>query len=426
MEHIMAVLTDKQETFLGPIGITGMSAHRASLARIMGIYLDRHRTVQEGFISNHAVQFGKRPLGVGGICFSLLAACLLAFLAFRSLSDVFQLFQADQRMGVSNDDAFGNDMIGVGFQPSLSPAHRHKATGSGTSAFLLQTLSQSCIMVRFGHNFLSRMKGLLSPGGSSNRQVADPDIHTGDTCMAFGCWVSYLDLKGDQQVEVLLGLVIPELGRTDMSALVDERNMFGIPRIGHNHAPIQGQDTYLLVTLEAVVMSKLIGQGGIYVLGRLIESLIEFLGQPSFTCSVVLLDLCPQRLVGGPHLAGDRAGHLCGDVVASAYLIVGPLLQAHLVAHLIVLKGIAADIVQAVAIGQLRVAQGRELGWVRMQFEFGCQCCFHHLDVVSYLMKVVKRQRYPSPVPLPPNKERRIAPQVSRPGLPAAELMNTT
>ena len=109
----MAVLTDKQETFLGPIGITGMSAHRASLARIMGIYLDRHRTVQEGFISNHAVQFGKRPLGVGGICFSLLAACFLAFLAFRSLSDVFQLFQADQHMGVSSDDAFGNDMIGV-------------------------------------------------------------------------------------------------------------------------------------------------------------------------------------------------------------------------------------------------------------------------------------------------------------------------
>ena len=52
-----------------------------------------------------------------------------------SLSDVCQIFQTDQTVGVPGHDAFGDHMIGVLLQPSLSSADRPKATGCRTSAF---------------------------------------------------------------------------------------------------------------------------------------------------------------------------------------------------------------------------------------------------------------------------------------------------
>jgi hypothetical protein len=38
----MTVLTDEQQAFTGPVGITGMPTHRAGFACIVGIHLDRH------------------------------------------------------------------------------------------------------------------------------------------------------------------------------------------------------------------------------------------------------------------------------------------------------------------------------------------------------------------------------------------------
>ncbi len=112
MEMIVAVLTDKQEPFVGAIGITGMSKHRADEATVVGIYLDCHTLMQEGFIGDHGVQFSKGPLGIGGIGLSLLPARLLAFTPFRPFSDVLQVFQSNQTVWVLGDDAFGDDMIG--------------------------------------------------------------------------------------------------------------------------------------------------------------------------------------------------------------------------------------------------------------------------------------------------------------------------
>ncbi len=57
----MTVLTDEEQARLRTIGITGMSTHRASLARIVGVYLDGHACVQEGFVGNHALQ--QRKIG---------------------------------------------------------------------------------------------------------------------------------------------------------------------------------------------------------------------------------------------------------------------------------------------------------------------------------------------------------------------------
>src|SRR5713226_899445 len=150
MEDIVTVLAHEQESFVGTIGISSMPTHRARLARVVGINLDGHRSMQEGFIGNHALQFGKGPSGIGSVGLSLLFARLFAMLAPRALADVCQVLQPDQRMGISSDDALGDHMIGVGFQPSLSSTDDDGSSGSGTSAFLSQTLSQSRVMICFG------------------------------------------------------------------------------------------------------------------------------------------------------------------------------------------------------------------------------------------------------------------------------------
>ena len=105
MERIMTVLTDKEQTFLGSVLITGMSTHGARLARVVGIYLDGHRTVQEGFVGEHGLQFSKRPLGGGRIGLPLFLGRFLALLAFGTLADVCQVFQSNQTVWVSGHDA---------------------------------------------------------------------------------------------------------------------------------------------------------------------------------------------------------------------------------------------------------------------------------------------------------------------------------
>src|SRR6202162_2772950 len=188
-----------------------MSAHGASLARIVGVYLDSHRTVQERFVSNHAVQFSKRPFGVDSIGTPLLLRRFLAMLAPGSFSDVCQVLQSNEAVGMSGHDAFGDHVIGILLQPSLSPANHHQTTGSRASAFLLQTLSQSRVVVGLENDPLPRMERTISPGRSSYRQVTYTDIHTSYTRMCFRCGVCSLYFKGDQQIELFLGFVVPQL-----------------------------------------------------------------------------------------------------------------------------------------------------------------------------------------------------------------------
>src|SRR5438128_12464300 len=172
MEGIMAILTEKQQTFTRTVLITGISTHRASLAGVMGIHLDGHRPMQEGFVGDHGLQLSKRPLGVASVRFALRACSFLALLAFGTLTDICQVFQSNQTVWVSGHDALGDHMIGVLLQPSLSSADRHKTACCRASAFFLKTLSQSRRVVGFGNNLLPRMEGLLSSCGAAHRQVA--------------------------------------------------------------------------------------------------------------------------------------------------------------------------------------------------------------------------------------------------------------
>ena len=393
----MTHLTDKRETLLGAVGISGMSTHRAGLARVVGVYLDRHRAMQEGFIGKHAVQLGKAPFGIRRIGTPLLLTRLFASLAFGSLTNVRQVFQADQAVGVSVNDAFGNDMIGILLQPSLSPSDSHQTAGRGTSAFLLQTLSQSCIMVGFGNQASSRMKSRMSRGIAGHGQVTHAHIYPNHARLPFWHRVGDVSLQGDQQVELLVGFVVAELGGSDPCALLYLGHVVVVASIGQDDPSGQCQDAHPVVRLEAVVMPQLIGQRRGDVLGRTVQSLVAFLRQPCTAVGSVLLGARPEHLVGGSYLSGDRAGHLRRYLETGAYLAVGAVLQPDLVTHLAMLKRIATDVVQRVAIGQLGLPQGLELLRRGLQLEFGDNGLLHRTSVPSFTGSVKRQElmKYP-------------------------------
>src|SRR3989454_6479726 len=240
MEGIVAMLTDEQQPVIWPIGIRGMSTHRARFAGVVCLYLNGHRSVQDRFIGQHALQFSKRPFRVGGIGLALRYARLLAMLAAGSFANVCQVFQTNDALGVRIHDAFGNDMIGVLLQPSLPSTDIDESPRCGTGAFLLQPLSQSCVMVRFGHHTFASVEGTLSLGGRGHSQIAYTYVYTHDGGVRFWCGFCSLNLKGDEQIELLVRLVIPELSCPDMSTILDKRHVFAIARIGKDHTPIQG------------------------------------------------------------------------------------------------------------------------------------------------------------------------------------------
>jgi hypothetical protein len=179
----MTVLADEHQALLGAIGIRGIPTHRARLARVVRVYFDRHRAMQEGFIGNHALQLGKSPLRVSRIRLSLLLRSFLAFLASGAFADICQVLQAEQAMGVPINDASSDHVIGILLQPSLSSTHDNGSSCSRASAFLVQMLPQSHIMVSFGYDTFARMKGMIPSGSSSDRQVAYSYIHTYHTRM---------------------------------------------------------------------------------------------------------------------------------------------------------------------------------------------------------------------------------------------------
>jgi hypothetical protein len=403
----MTVLTDKRETLVGAVGLGGMPTPGTCLAGIAGIHLDRHRAMHDGFVSEHAVQFGKGPPRVGSIGLALILRGVLPASAPRSLADVSQVFQPDEGMGVSGHDAGRDHMIGVGFQPSLSPAHRHQAAGRGASAFLLQTLSQSRVMVGGGDQALAGMEGRLSLRVAGHGQVADTHIYPDHARLRFGRRICHLRLKRNQQVKLLLGSVIPELGRPDGGTSLDQGHVVMVAGIRQHHAPGKRQDADAAVRFERVVMPQLVGQRGGNIPGSLVQALVALLGQPCGSRLGVLLHLRPERLVGGSHLTGDGAGHLRRDLEAGAYLPIRAVLQAHLIAHLAMRKGVLAHVVQRIAVRELGLAQRGELLRTRLQLEFGDHGHIHRTSVL-YLHQHVKGQELMKDA-LPPLPQRRNA-----------------
>src|SRR2546421_8424118 len=283
MEAVMTVLADEQQALLGAVLLTGMPTHGAGLRSVVCIYLDGHTLIQESFIRNHRVQLSEGPFRLSCVGFPLLLARFLAPFVPRAVSDIGQVLKSNQGMWVSLHNPFTHNMIGVLLEPSLSPTDLYESTGRRASAFLLQTLPQSCIMMGLGDNGFTGMEGTLSFRRARYRQIAHAYVYTHNTRMPLWRRVSHLYLKRYKQVELLAWLVIPQFCTSYLSTMFNQCSMLVGACVGDHYTTLKRQDTDVLLLLKAVVLALLIGQGGRNILGGLIKSFVSLLGQPCLT-----------------------------------------------------------------------------------------------------------------------------------------------
>lgn len=203
----MTVLTDEEQALVGPILACSMPTTRARLRRVVRIDFDCHAPGSQRFVGNHGVQLGKGPLGVRSVGFPLLLRGVLALASFCALSNVGQVLQTDDTVGVLIHNTLTHDMVRILFQPSLSSTDGDQLSGRGTSAFVLKTLAQSCIMVGFRSYVFARMKRACSFRGARDRKIAQTDIDADDVRL----WreIGYVNFQCDEQVKLLLGRVVP-------------------------------------------------------------------------------------------------------------------------------------------------------------------------------------------------------------------------
>jgi hypothetical protein len=187
-----------------------------------------------------------------------------------------------------------------------------------------------------------------------------------------------------------VGLVLPPLRRPHLRAALEETHVASRAAGGQDHPSRHRQEAHLLPALDAVVVLKLRGQGGRDIRGRLVQAPIALLRLAARSRRRVRLDLRPQRLGGGPDLAGDRAGHLCGQAEVGADGVVRPVLQVRLVTQLAVREGVATHQVQGVTMRQARLTHGAELVRRRVQCELGGEDGAHTTSR-AYVQTIGKR-----------------------------------
>ncbi len=222
MQDILTGLTHEEQPFVGPILRAGIATPGTGLTRKVSSDFDSHATSQHRFIGNVAVQLSKGPGRCVSIRFALLLRGRVAMLALRAFADIGQIFQPDETVGMLFDNAMTDDMVAISLQPSLSFADGHEPSGRRTSAFALQPFSQSRIVVGFGAYLFAGIEGGMVLCIRGDCQIALAHIHTDYRRVGLWRGVCYVDLQTDEQVELLLGLVIPEFGGSEMRTLMDE------------------------------------------------------------------------------------------------------------------------------------------------------------------------------------------------------------
>lgn len=386
----MTVLANKEQPIVWAIGRTRKTASGTHLARVCRVHLHGHTSRERRLVGNHVLQFSKSPLGGSSIGTALLLGSAFALAPFRPFVDICQIFQPDDTVWMCVNNTPGDGMICLQLQPSLSSADDYQPTGSRTSAFLLQSFSQARIVIGFSAYRLARIEGCLVLGGGCDGKVSLSYVHTYNHLVTLGSWVCFLNLKTDQQVELLVRFVIPELGRANRRSLVDKSDVLIVSRVVDDHPPLQGQDTHQLPWLETVVPMIVVGKGRRNVLGCGVQSLVMLPCFTRFAQSSVLSDLRPQGFIGRSDLTRYVAGHLRGQLVGSADIDVGLFLQALLVTHLAVRISIARCEIQRISIGQLGDAQRVVLLRICLQFELSSEHLFH-LSSLAHSQKIVKR-----------------------------------
>jgi hypothetical protein len=385
-------LTQKEQALVRAVRLAGVAAHRAGLARVEGIHFYGHTARQHRFVGDEAMQFSESPRGFVSVGFTgfhrdrlVTLALLLPFVgvSLRAFTDVGQVLQTDETVWVLGNNVMTDLVVRILFQPSLPSTNHHEPSCSGAGAFLLQPLSQSRIVIGFGAYRLAGIERRLMLGGRRHGQVALPYIHAYYLGMALWRGVCSLNFKRDEQVKLFAWVVIPQLGRPDLRSKGEQSHVLVVACVGHDHPPIQGENAYLGVFLQAIISVVVIGECGRDILGSLVKSFVALLGVAQFAGESVLPDPGPQRLVGCSHLARHIAGHLSRQMIDQPYLIVALTLQSPPATHLAMKKRILGDIVQAIAVGQLCFAQGRELGLVRMQFQLSGDELLHTRSIAQ-------------------------------------------
>jgi hypothetical protein len=178
-------------------------------------------------------------------------------------------------------------------------------------------------MVCLRTDLLARTEQRAVVGVGGHRQLALADVDPHDPLLLRRRGVRHVELQTDQQVELLVGSVVPELGGADAGAVLQQRHVARVARVGQHHPPVQRQQAHPLLGLEAEVPPVGGGQRGGAVRRCLVQPLVTLLGRPRGPCCRIGLRRGPQRLVGRPDLARHIAGELCGQAVTRPELAVG-------------------------------------------------------------------------------------------------------
>src|SRR5438067_8501953 len=89
----------------------------------------------------------------------------------------------------------------------------------------------------------------------SHRQVADSHIDPNHLLVTFKRGVRLFYFQGDEQVELLVGLVVPELGIADAGSMVDESQVRMIALIGEGDPSFKSYQAHTVSTLETIITS---------------------------------------------------------------------------------------------------------------------------------------------------------------------------
>jgi hypothetical protein len=238
----MAVLALKQEALLGAVPLRGLAAFRARLARVVRVYFHRHAPRPQRFVGQEAVQLGERPCGGVPVGPALLPRRLFPSLAFGSVADMGQVFQADQAVRVAGHNATADLVVGCLLQPALPSGDHQQSSCRPTGAFSLHSFPQPRILVCFGPHVFSGKEGGAVIEPRYYCQVALSHVHPDNSLVRLRRRLRHLSREGDQQIEALLGFVVPELSRADLGSTLDQRHMLVIARVGHDEAPAKRQD----------------------------------------------------------------------------------------------------------------------------------------------------------------------------------------
>jgi hypothetical protein len=97
------------------------------------------------------------------------------------------------------------------------------------------------------------VKGRPAGRSGSDREIADPYVYTHDLFVALKGWIRNLYLKGHEQVEPFLVLIIPEPGIAKRGSLLNKRHMRVLALVGEYQTSLKRIQADLVLRLEGVI-----------------------------------------------------------------------------------------------------------------------------------------------------------------------------